>query len=638
MKFRQHQDQAQTRTTRLFVWFALLLTALVVAINGVLALVYKLVMPFAHGFPTFFFETNTGIVLLFVVGGCLVETQRLREGGGPRLARWLGGREVTDGGTPLERRLLNVVDEMALASGQRTPQVFVMPREDAINAFVAGWADEDTVLCVTQGALERLNRAELQGLVAHEFGHIKEGDLRLTMRLVALVWGLSLVHGYGQTLMSPNAEGRISPPVWAIGVVFAIIGWLGWLAGRILQAAVSRQREFLADADAIQFTRTRDGLGNVLRKIWSDQNELADRIRSPHAEMVTAMLMHEPRWSRWLSSHPALPVRIERICGAVLRPMPAPPLHENVQEARRVRSGSDTPLPMPEGVLAAAALHASSGMAVRADPTQISWDHSPEAIERLHRLTGPAECNLAVLAIMMSPDNPAEQKMWRRRAKSVAQADQILQAVQALHPAARLPEFERLCQLISQGSLPQRRELVEGARDLMRADGRISPMERLMWLSLRHYMDDQQAAQAPLRPVTALSRDLTELTPHERQYVMALTAYLARFVPERETPTGPSLKGLAWYTRVMNRCVDTATNQSLPAWEAPDADGLVNAIAGVQEMSWILKPVLLRAWVEESLNHSPNGLLSDDTADALRLVAGLINSPMPPALASHYNL
>ena len=638
MKFRQHQDMAEARTARLFVWFALLLAALVLAINGVLALIYKLVVPFAHGFPTLFFETNTGVVLLFVAGGCLVETQRLKEGGGPRLARWMGGREVTDGGTPLERRLLNVVDEMALASGLRNPQVFVMPREDAINAFVAGWAEEDTILCVTQGALERLNRAELQGLVAHEFGHIKEGDLRLTMRLVALVWGLSLVHGYGQQLMSPNADGRISPPVWAVGAVFAIIGWLGWLAGRLLQAAVSRQREFLADANAIQFTRTRDGLGNVLRKIWNDQIEMADRIRSPHVEMVNAMLMHEPRWSRWLSSHPALSVRIERICGAVLRPMPAPPLHENVSEPRRQTREPTNPLPMPEGVLAASSAAPQAGMADRIDPTQIRWDHSAEALERLRRLTGPSECNLAVLALMMSTDNEAEQKMWRRRAKGVAQAAQILQDARALHPALRLPEFERLCQIISQAPLAQRRELVEGARDLMRADGRISPMERLMWLSLRHYMDDTQAAQHPLRPVNALSRDLTELTVHERLHVMALTAYLARFVPEQETASGPSLKGLAWYTRVMNRCSDPVSHQALPAWEAPDADGLVNAIAGLQEMSWILKPVLLRAWVEESLNHSPNGLLSDCTADALRLVAGLIDSPMPPALASHYNV
>lgn len=635
MKFRQHQDQAQAQTTRLFIWFALLLLTLVVGINAVLAAVYKFAAPFSAGFPHLFFETNSALVVLFVLGGSLIETQRLREGGGPRLARWLGGHLVPqDDAPPLQRRLLNVVDEMALASGQRVPDVYVMRNEDAINAFVAGWSQEDTILCVTQGALERLTRAELQGLVAHEFGHIKEGDLRLTMRLVALVWGLSLVHGYGQSLMSTDARGRVSPVMWLIGAVFAIMGWMGWLAGRVLQAAVSRQREFHADASAIQFTRTRDGLGNVLRKIWNDQIELAGQMKHPQAGMVASMLMHQPgRRTSCLASHPKLSVRIERICGAVLHPLPAPVLHEEVSEPRH-RSPSGNQAAMPDGVLAAAS---GAVMGSRLDPTQKAWLDDADALARLQRLGGPTEMNLAVLAIMMSPDNHAEQRLWKRLAQGLTQAEQILTDVQTLHPAHRVPEFERLCQLIAQAPLSQRRELVEAGRDLLRADGKVSPMERLWWLSLRRHMEDTRTEPAPLRPLPGQSRDLTELSSIELQHVATLTAYLARFIPDPAPSSGgPSLKGLAWYTRVMDRCAPAGSGQGLPAWVGPDADGLAHALSGVQELSWLIRPVLLRAWVEESLNHSANGIMSHDTADALRLTAGLINSPMPPALASHY--
>ncbi|MDE2078109.1 MAG: peptidase M48, partial [Burkholderiales bacterium] len=161
MRFRQHQEQAQAQTVRLFIWFAILLVALALSVNLLLALVYKLIMPLSIGYPALFFETNTAVVVLFVLGGAWVETQRLREGGGPRIAHWMGGREIIDPDDGLERRLINVVDEMAIASGQPVPRVFVLPREDAINAFVAGWDATDIVMCVTRGALDRLTRAEL---------------------------------------------------------------------------------------------------------------------------------------------------------------------------------------------------------------------------------------------------------------------------------------------------------------------------------------------------------------------------------------------------------------------------------------------------------------------------------------------
>src|SRR5690606_7609845 len=254
------------------------------------------------------------------------------------------------------------------------------------------------VMCVTRGALERLTRAELQGLVAHEFGHIKEADLPLTMRLLSMVWGLSLVHGYGRTLMAPDENRRVNVPLWLIGCVFLAVGWLGWMAGRVLQAAVSRQREFLADASAIQFTRSRDGLGNVLRKLWHDQEMLADRMRHPAAGMVASLLMHEPWGAKWLASHPRLQERIRRVCGAVLPPLPAPLVRIDTPEPRR-------PSPSPEARAEAGVLNAApAATPPPADPLaraaleqQQRKTADREALARMLGFVGPNERRLVTL-------------------------------------------------------------------------------------------------------------------------------------------------------------------------------------------------------------------------------------------------
>ncbi|WP_375214229.1 M48 family metalloprotease [Aquabacterium sp.] len=637
MQFRDHQQQAQAHTLRLFACFALLLLALTASINLLLALVWRLLTPFGQGFPALFFEANTAVVLLFVLGGCWAESQRLKSGGGPRVARWLGGQPVQDDGGALPRRLLNVVDEMAIASGQRVPQVFLLPREDAINAFVAGWGPQDTVLCVTRGALERLTRAELQGLVAHEFGHLQEEDLPLTMRMLALVWGLSLVHGWGRSLMAVDDLGRVNPLRWLAGVVFAGVGWLGWLAGRLLQAAVTRQREFLADACAVQFTRTRDGLGGVLRKVWHDQETLAGRMRHPAAEMVSALLLHEADTSAWLATHPPLQERIRRICGTVLPPLPAPLIRLDAVEPRR------TAAPLPDEALGVVPWGSGPGSASpfaaqaalppgEVRRRQLAADR--EALERLRLLAGPTELRLMVLALMMDPDNSRECKLWRRLAEGVHQSERIIEDVAKLLPVRRVPEFERVTEIVRTSPIEHRRALVESARDLLRADGRVSPRDRLWWLALRHRMAMQRQAPGHIRPVTGQGQALPDLNAEQRHHATALSAYLARLIPADAPGTELPPANQAWFTAVMQRC--GVQHQAQATQQMPDADALAHALAGAQELSWMLRPQLLKAWVEEAFNHSPQGLPSDASADALRLMARLLDTPLPPMLDAHY--
>jgi hypothetical protein len=171
----------------------------------------------------------------------------------------------------------------------------VVARDAGINAFATGWDEDDAVVAVTQGALDHLTREELQGLVAHEFSHIREGDTRLNMRLAGMVFGLEMIYRMGQHLFEPDERDRRMVAA-LLGLAIMAAGWLGWLAGHALQAAVSRQREYLADARAVQWTRSRDGLGGVLRKVMASS---AGRGATPVGSMVQHMLLVGNEPARW---------------------------------------------------------------------------------------------------------------------------------------------------------------------------------------------------------------------------------------------------------------------------------------------------------------------------------------------------
>lgn len=322
----ESQRDARSETRKLLLAFALTVVLLVVAINAALALAWGLTWGFwAPGemrFPRHFFAVNTGVVLLFVLGGWWVETSRLADGGGQRLAEQMGARPVQPSSDFDEQRFRNIVEEMSVSSSMKRPQAMVLARDGSINAFAAGWNEDDAVVAVTRGALEWLSRDELQGLVAHEFSHIREGDTRLNMRLIGMVFGLEMLYRMGQHLFEPDVKDRRMAAA-LLGLAIMAAGWLGWVAGHALQAAVSRQREYLADARAVQWTRNRDGLGGVLRKVMSQQRQGVEPSRV--GSMVQHLLLVSDETgavAHWLDSHPTLEQRVRRIYGRPMGPMP----------------------------------------------------------------------------------------------------------------------------------------------------------------------------------------------------------------------------------------------------------------------------------------------------------------------------
>ena len=325
MDFFAHQDQARRNTKWLVGYFILAIVLMVLAIYLVFALVF---LHDNYRPDTLKWLWNAKLfagvglgTLLVVLFGSAFKTMALRQGGGA-VAMQLGGVPL-DPNTrdPDHRRLLNVVEEMALAAGTAVPEVYVLPEEQGINAFAAGHQAQDAAIGVTQGCVKLLNRDELQGVIAHEFSHILNGDMRLNLRLMGLVHGILCVAilgrvllrtGYGRHVrLGARDRGKGGNPLPLIGLGLLVIGSIGVFFGRLIKSAVSRQREFLADAAAVQFTRNPAGLAGALKKIGG--LVFGSRLETPNAEEASHFFFSNGLGASWLSlmaTHPPLSERI----------------------------------------------------------------------------------------------------------------------------------------------------------------------------------------------------------------------------------------------------------------------------------------------------------------------------------------
>jgi Zn-dependent protease with chaperone function len=317
MDFFERQDQARKHTKVLVVYFVLAVVCIIAAVYLACLLIlggasghyhHGRAAQFALWNSDVFFYSSMG-TLAVIVFGSLYQISAL-SGGGSVVAESLGGRVVEPGtANPQERRLLNVVEEMSIASGVPVPKVYVLDEERGINAFAAGHSTSDAVVAVTRGTLQTLNRDELQGVIGHEFSHILNGDMRLNLRLMGIIFGILCLATIGRILL--RTRGRRNP-LPLLGLALLAIGGIGVFFGRLIQAAVSRQREFLADASSVQFTRNPAGLSGALQKIGG----VGSQIESDRAADACHMFFGNALGSSFLgmfATHPPLEERIRAI-------------------------------------------------------------------------------------------------------------------------------------------------------------------------------------------------------------------------------------------------------------------------------------------------------------------------------------
>lgn len=328
MDFFEHQEKARTNSKVLIFYFIL-------AVVGIILAVYLLAVGVSHFLdesppefgpdlwePGLLALTSAGTGALIFLASAYKSSQL--NGGGKVVALELGGRPLDSDTTDFhERRLLNIVEEMAIASGVPVPEVYVMDSENSINAFAAGKTTSDAVIGVTRGCMKLLSRDELQGVVAHEFAHILNGDMRLNMRLIGLLFGILFLSLIGQMVLRgtyysgrgsrdrDGGGGGILIALLLIGVGLTIIGYIGMFFANLIKASISRQREYLADASAVQFTRNPDGIAGALKKIGALQEGAI--ITHPMAADASHLFFGSALSGQMFATHPPLAERIRRL-------------------------------------------------------------------------------------------------------------------------------------------------------------------------------------------------------------------------------------------------------------------------------------------------------------------------------------
>ena len=514
MNFFEHQEQARRNTTQLVALFFLAIALMILAFYLIPILGIRSAVDSRIGLwqPEFFFLTSAAI--LGIIGfGSLTKMAELRKGGSA-VAQSLGGRQVSpQTRNSQEQQLLNVVAEMALASGTPIPTVYLLSREPGINAFAAGYSPDDAVIGVTQGCLDELTRDELQGVIAHEFSHILNGDMRLNLNLIGVLQGLLFVHILGRMLLRTGWEvswfdffggddddsGRGG--LLLVGLALAIIGSVGLMFGRLIKSAVSRQREFLADASAIQFTRNPAGLSGALRRIGGFSE--GSKMRTPKAEEASHLFFGEAvtlNFMRdWLATHPPLKERIRRITGAkIVTPptnspvTPAPAFAEaNVMGFQSGAAGSASCVtPAPSTPNAANTFMANVGTAT---PRQLAQAHRflqtlPPALTTAVRSPDGAMGLVYALLIDSQPDVRLRQlQLLEADAVNIEahQVDQLAKMLRSMDARQYLPLLDLSVPALRTLTPQQCAGFFKQIKALVQADGRLSLSEYVLQLILQ---------------------------------------------------------------------------------------------------------------------------------------------------------
>ena len=626
MKFRQHQRAAQRSSILMVVLFVLLVIALVAATNGLLVLGWKLMSN--RPIPDYFYIFNTGCVLLYVIGSYMLEVWELQDGGA-KLAEKAGGRELLEPQTAYEKRLCNVVMEVAVAAGIRPPRIYLLGAEDSINAFAAGWDVQDAIVAVTKGSLERLTRDELQGVIAHEFGHIINGDMRLNMRLMSMVLGLQMLYNAGGVIVDGERKGsvRLAPPVvLVLGGVFKFVGWLSWLAGWILSASVSRQREFLADATAVKYTRLTDGLAGALKKIaYQQQYTARGEIQRSEARALAPLYLNFSFPNKLLATHPPIAERLKRLGVSSRRFEMADDVERVTSDqflaTRLVPAAAMTPMigDVPadwEG------LHYVVNVLENDLPNaalpDLDWSGTKDmkhftAQQYLCAALTQDRLRAAVLAFWVMPDMSAQQELWETESKKVGKKIHymMIDSVLNMAPPMREPMFERLILQTQAWSVEQKEELVQAALSLLHS---YEQPYMMGWLRLAVMKDWLR---------TNKTRPRVKYSSFEqvKDAITVLSIFLAKClaVPDEKE----------WVRHVFTRL-----KLGEPQWIELSAPAVRMAVKQLQKLGLMYPPTLMKVWVHEwelIASKRPKEELQLN-ADAFRLMCSLIDIPRPERL------
>ncbi len=463
--------------------------------------------------------------LVLILGGSAYKVAAL-SGGGTTVAEAVGGTRIhTNTNDPIERRVLNVVEEMAIASGVPVPPVYMLAQEQGINAFAAGYSPSDAVVAVTRGTAEQLTREQLQGVVAHEFSHILNGDMRLNIRLIGILHGILLMGLIGRFLFriaahsgrgsSRNSKNGGVAYLFLVGLVLVILGFVGTTIGGLIKAAVSRQREYLADASAVQFTRNPGGIAGALKRIGAAV--FGSRIEHANAAEMSHMYFGQgvrEGFTGLMATHPPLGKRILALdpeWNGKFPAMPAKPsAYVEIAGAAGLVGSQFQGDEVPVDVVEDAADQVGS-------PTEQHRTYAHELVDQLpdelvavvHEAYG---ARAVIFSLLLDKNGSVRKKQFEALAKNIRpDVVQLTQAVSKivdeLDTRTRLPLVDMALPALRAMTKPQYREFSLAFRELVRADDRVALFEwTLHRVLLRHLRPQFETASPPRIRYYALTR------------------------------------------------------------------------------------------------------------------------------------
>jgi Zn-dependent protease with chaperone function len=632
MDFFEAQERARRRSRRLVALFLLAVAGTVLATYAAALLILRFT-PDEPGVgplwdPGLFGGVAAAVVA--VVGfSSLYKWSQMRHGGGA-VAEMVGGRRVSPGTRDLaERRLLNVVEEMAIASGVPVPSVYVLDAEPGINAFAAGLSTADAAVAVTRGTLEKLTRDELQGVVAHEFSHILNGDMRLNVRIAAIVFGILALGLIGRGILRGLGRGRVRAGggrgkgngiavAVAVGVALFVIGYIGYFFGRLIQAAVSRQREFLADASAVQFTRNPAGVGGALRKIGG--YALGSSIAETRAQEIGHFFFAEGFRSflggLW-ATHPPLAERIRAVEPNWDGRLFEPPERVDIERETLAAAGHGPRVaaaPPPARIpFQAAAVLAGIGSLTESqiEGSQRLLAGLPEPLRAAAR--DPALAAPLVYALLAGPagDGPdaAAAIVARHDSPAAAEAMRGLRAAAAGVPAdAKLPLLQLALTPLRDLAGPGLDRFAGTLDELVHADGRVSILEFALQKSVLNTLRRAAAPAAPAR--------FQSFQPLAPDFAVLLSA-LAHASPA-DSPRAFA-HGLAQVPLLAGSI----------ALQPPAACGLEALDGALDRLAAATLPIRQRALVAAAHVVGADGTVSTEEGELYRAVAAALQCPAP---------
>jgi Zn-dependent protease with chaperone function len=628
MDFFGRQQEAHRKTRRLVFLFAVAVGSIIAAVYFVALVTLNLTSESEGGvfdggglwYPEVFAFVAIGVLALVGLG-CLYKVAQLR-GGGSAVATLMGGRPIAANTTDqLERRFVNVVEEIAIASGVPVPALFVMENESSINAFAAGYQPSTAAIAVTRGCLEQLDRDELQGVIAHEFSHVFNGDMRLNIRLMGVLFGITCLAMAGYVILRGGIYGSIggsrrnkgggAAAILGMGLGLIVIGYIGVFFARMIKAAVSRQREFLADASAVQFTRNPMGIGGALKKIGGFTN--GSRIRSAHAEEASHMFFSNGMnvWMRLLATHPPIDARIRRLEPA-FRALPA---------AERAGTADLGPAMGFAGASTPDRMVAQIG-----SPQQAHVSYSASLIASLPMAVGaaahdPFSGRCVIFGLLMEDDREIRRRQMdllteHTDAATAHETHVLAQSMADLPLHARLPLVELTIPALREMSPQQFLQFQKVVELLVEADEKVTVFEfALQKLLLRHLHDHFDR-----RPPTRVRYGkLDALMP----YCTLVISSLARAGHEDE-------KDMRQAFREGMTALDGSAGTEILAEDACSLRLLDQALDRLVRATPFIKRQVLIACARAV---SSDGEVQTREAELLRAIADTLDCPMPPVVA-----